>query len=399
MTAQDEFLRIDRLIGVGLRLARSATSGRVLLARIAAAIDPVLIPRPWGDTIVTELEAARATACEPVAMRRVERVLRDAWGSAPADELDELEPEPVAVTPTSQVHRGVLDGAPVAVKVLRPGLATSVRQDLALLDGLIRPLRAAFPALDAGAVLDELRERALEELDLENEAGVQRRFHRALRNHPHLTAPAPVMRLSHPDVLVSEWVDGVPLHRAADPDTAAARLAVFVLGSLRFGTIYADADPGDVLVLPDGRLAILDYGLTRTVDADRLDLSADALESFVNDDAEAFGSAIGQLGWLPSSHAGKALALGSEVLGELAGAEPVRLDTDALLAARDRLLDRPEQLAELVVAGALPAPDLWPALAVGQLFAAIAKAGASGPWRELARAALRDGWKATLESA
>jgi predicted unusual protein kinase regulating ubiquinone biosynthesis (AarF/ABC1/UbiB family) len=395
--SEDAFVRIDRLIGVGLRLARSATSGRVLLARIAAATDPALIPRPWGDTIVTELEAARVAACVPIEMRRVERVLRDAWGSRPADELDELEREPVAVTPTSQVHRGVLDGAPVAVKVLRPGLATSVRQDLTLLDGLMRPLRAAFPALDAGAVLDELRERALEELDLENEAGVQRRFHRALRNHPYLMAPAPVTRLSHHDVLVSEWVDGVPLHRAADPDTAAARLLVFVLGSARFGTIYADPDPEDVLVLRDGRLAILDYGLTRTVESDRLDVSAVALEAFTNGDQDAFGSALGQLGWLPAGHGSEALALAQRTLGPLAGADSVRLDTDAVLEAGRRMLTAPEQLAELILAGALPAPDLWPALAVGQLFAVITRVGACGPWRELARAALRDGWNATVE--
>jgi predicted unusual protein kinase regulating ubiquinone biosynthesis (AarF/ABC1/UbiB family) len=397
--SDDTFARIDRLIGVGLRLARSVTSGRVLLARIAAAVDPVLIPRPWGDTILSELDAARAAACEPVDMRRVERQLRDAWGSRPTDELDELEREPVAVTPTSQVHRGMLDGAPVAVKILRPGLAASVRQDLALLDGLMRPLGAAFPALDAGAVLGEFRERALEELDLEHEAGVQRRFHRALRNHPHFMAPAPVTRLSHPEVLVSEWIDGVPLHRAPDPDVAAARLVVFVIGSARFGTIYADADPDDVLVVGDGRLAILDYGLTRAVDPGRLETSAVALEAFSGADADALGSALEQLGWLPSSHAGVALELGRRSLGELAGTDPVRLDTDALLAAGRRMLTRPEQLADLVLAGALPAADLWPALAVGQLFSAIARVGASGPWRELARTALRDGWSAAVEPA
>ena len=46
-----------------------------------------------------------------------------------------LDPEPIAVTPSAQVHRGVLEGRPVAVKLLRPGLASSVRQDLVLLEG------------------------------------------------------------------------------------------------------------------------------------------------------------------------------------------------------------------------------------------------------------------------
>jgi predicted unusual protein kinase regulating ubiquinone biosynthesis (AarF/ABC1/UbiB family) len=389
--------RIDLLIQVGLRLALSATNGRVLLARIATAIDPVWIPRPWGDTIAIELETARTAACEPVDMRRIERVLRDAWGCRPADELDQLDRVPVAVTPTSQVHRGVLDGAAVAVKVLRPGLQASVRQDLALLEGLRRPLGAAFPALDTGAVLREFRERVLEELDLENEAWVQRRFHRALRNHPFLTVPAPVTRLSHHSVLVSEWVDGVPLHSAQDSVTAAARLLVFVLGSARAGTIYADADPDDVLVLADGRLAILDYGATRTVDPGRVDAAAAALQGFINRDADSFGSALEQLGWLPSSHAGGALELAREALGELAGPDPARLDSEAVLAACDRLLSRPDALAKLILAGAPPAADLWPALAVAQLFGTIARVGVTGPWRELTQRALRDGWSTTAD--
>jgi predicted unusual protein kinase regulating ubiquinone biosynthesis (AarF/ABC1/UbiB family) len=394
----DALGRIDVLVQVGLRLARSASSGRVLLARIAAAIDVTWLESPWGDAIVTELAAARAAACEPVEMGRIERVLRDAWGRRPTDELDDLDREPVAVTPISQVHRGVLDGAAVAVKVLRPGLAAAVRQDLGLLEGLRRPLQAAFPALDAGATLREFRERVLEELDLENEASVQRRFHRALRNHPFLTVPAPRTELSRDGVLVSEWVHGVPLHSARDPDTAAARLLVFVLGSARAGTIYADPDPEDVLMLGDGRLAILDFGTTRIIDRRTVDGVAATLQAFSDGDADAFGAALEQLGWLPASHASRALELAHEALGELAGRDPVRLDNRAVVAARSRLLNHPDPLSQLILAGAVPATDLWPALAGAQLFGTIARVGATGPWRELARTAIRDGWDATSDA-
>ncbi len=137
----------------------------------------------------------------------------------------------------------------MAVKVLRPGLAATVRQDMTLLEGLVAPLSAAFPAVDAAAMLSEVRERTLDELDLESEAATQRRVHRALRRHPFLTVPAPVMRLCHDEVLVSEFVDGVPLWQAPDPDLAAARLVVFVIGAARAGVIHADPHPDDVLVL------------------------------------------------------------------------------------------------------------------------------------------------------
>jgi hypothetical protein len=392
----ETFDRIDALIRVGLRLARSAPSGRILLARIADSIDLDWVPRPWGDGIVDELRAAHSQAREPIPPRQIQRTLRDAWA---ASELDDLDPDPVAVTPSSQVHRGVLDSAPVAVKVLRPGLAASVRQDLALLEGLLGPLEAAFPALDPGALVSEFRERVLDELDLEHEATVQRRFHRALRNHPFLVVPAPVTRLAHESVLVSDWVDGVPLWRAPNPDQAAARLALFVLGGLREGIIDADPHPDDVLVLDDGRLAILDFGATRTVLGERVEAVAAALEAFAAGDAGELGASLERLGALPASHATTLLGLLGHALGDLAGPKPARLDSAAVLGVRDRLFARPRQLSEVTAAGALPPADLWPARGSVQLFATIARVGATGPWQELARAALRDGWAADLDRA
>lgn len=390
----EAFRRIDALIGIGMRLARSAPSGRILLARIAEAVDQTWIAQPWGEAIVAELETARAAAREPIEIRRIERSLREAWGTKPTDELDSLDPEPVAVTPTSQVHRGVLDGSAVAVKVLRPGVAASVGRDLALLEGLLSPLGAAFPALDPGALLSEFRERVLDELDLEHEATTQRRFHRLLRGHPSLTVPAPVMRLAHEEVLVSEWADGVPLWRAPDPDTAAAQLVLFILGAAHSGVVYADPHPDDVLVTADKRLAILDFGATRAVDRHRVRAATAALEAFHRQDADAFGRSLEQLRWLPAEDAGTMLEMAGHALGRLARPGSTRLDSEAVVAARGRLAERPQALARLILAGALPAEDLWPARSVAQLFGTIARVGATGDWVELTAVALRQGWGA-----
>jgi predicted unusual protein kinase regulating ubiquinone biosynthesis (AarF/ABC1/UbiB family) len=397
--AEETFRRIDALIQVALRLARSAPSGRILLARIADSIDLDWIPRPWGEGIVAELEEAHAAAREELAFKDIQRVLARAWGTKPTEELDDLDPAPAAVTPSSQVHRGVLDSSPVAVKVLRPGLAASVRQDLALLESLLAPLGAAFPALDPGDVVREFRERVLDELDLEHEGTAQRRFHRALRNHPFLVVPAPVTRLTHESVLVSNWVEGATLWQAPNPDEAAARLVVFVLGALRAGIIHADPHPDDVLVLEDGRLAILDFGATRTVQRERVDSAAAALEAFAADDADELGAALERLGALPASHGPTLLDLLRHALGELAGPEPARLDSEAVLQARDRLFARPRELSEVIAAGAMPPADLYPARASVQLFATVARVAATAPWLQLGRAALRDGWAANPDSA
>jgi hypothetical protein len=395
MPAGDTTRRVDALVGVALRLARTAPSGRIVLAQLARVLAPEWIER---EDLKAELAAAATQRPEAISIRAVERALRDAWGAKPTEELDELDPEPVAVTPTAQVHRGVLDQAPVAVKLLRPGLAATIRQDLVLLDGLLAPLGAAFPALDPGALVREVRERVQDELDLEHEAHHLRRFHRALRSHPFLSVPAPATRLARESVLVSEWVDGVALANAPDPDEAAARLTIFVIGAARFGVMHADPDPDDVRVDPDGRLTIVDFGATRAIVPERVKSGQKALEAFAEEDAGKLGAALQALGALPASEGATVLELARHALGELAGPGRARLDTAAVRAARDRLAARPDALERLAQYGSIAPEDLWPARAVGQLFAVIARMGATGDWLELARAALNDGWDAAANA-
>lgn len=382
--------RVRALADAGLMLARSAPSGRFAMARAAVALDPAWLPRALHDELWPELEAARDAAAQPIAFGDIEKLLRAAWGAKASDELDALDREPVAVTPTAQVHRGEVDGEAVAVKVRRPGLTASIRQDLTLLEQLSRPLAAAFPEIDPGGLMREIRERTLEELDLEHAAEAQRRFHRALRRHEGLFVPAPVTRLSHESVMVSAWVEGTPLPEAADRDAAAALLVRFVLGGLREGLVHADADPADALVLADGRLALIDLGSVRDVDPARADHVLAALDALLADDAAAFGRALAALGMLPEELGGEALALAREALGPLLGEST--LDADAVCGARDRLFGRVDLVGRLVPAGRMAPEDLWPVRAAGQLFGSLARAGARGDWPALGLAALREGW-------
>ncbi|HEV7176147.1 MAG TPA: AarF/ABC1/UbiB kinase family protein [Solirubrobacteraceae bacterium] len=397
--AQEELRRLDALLTTGLGLARKARSGRLLLARIADSIDVNWIPRPWGDEIVTELEAALVGTAEPLSDRDLHRILRDAWGSRPEDELDDLDPDPVAVTPGAQVHRGSVDGKPVAVKVLRPGLAASVRQDLALVELLAGPLGSAFPGVNPAAATNEFRERVLEELDLEHEAEVQRRFHRALRGHPFLNVPAPVTRLCHESVLVSEWADGVSLWDAPDPDLAAARLIAFGIGTaVTVGFSHADLHPDNVLVGLDGGLTILDFGATRRVDRERAAAAIGVLDALAAVDGEALGGAMAALGWLPAPHGPVAIELARHALGDLGVPGRTRLDHAAVIAARDRALQRPDLIGNLLVAGSPPAEDLWPARGFAVMLATIGRIGARGDWLALLRTALNEGWDAKAKT-
>jgi predicted unusual protein kinase regulating ubiquinone biosynthesis (AarF/ABC1/UbiB family) len=379
-------------------LAGTSTT-RAVLQGLAEVVDPAVLPGELRDDVVERLEAAGPPA--PLGVKDVERRLRSAWGGSVARTLDELDPEPVAVTPAAQVHRAVADGAEVAVKLRRPGLAEAVRNDLAVLDA-VAPLFTPFvPRADPGAVVREVRERALDELDLEHEAATQRAFHRALRRHDALLVPAPRTDLARDDVLVSAWVEGIPVGELAERGSAAQRrraaelLVRFALGALRHGTAHAGLGPGDALLL-DGaeegaRLAILDFGAVGRVAPGRAGHGADLLDAVAAGDARAAGDALAALGWLPADDAARAVALTRHAAGPLL-AGSARLDAAALRAAAERGLDRLGPALDVLRGAAAPAADLWPLRGVGALVLLLARLDVEADWVALAGDALREGW-------
>jgi len=111
-------------------------------------------------------------------------------------------------------------------------------------------------------------------------------------------------------------VDGTPLAQAADRDPAVAQLVRFALARTAVGIVHADPDPEDVLVLPDGRLAILDFGAWCEVDRDRVVLATAAFDAFRERDVDAFARAVERLGWLPADRAPVALDVIERALGD-----------------------------------------------------------------------------------
>ena len=115
-------------------------------------------------------------------------VVAEELGAPPERAFAHWDPQPIAAASIGQVHRAVtLDGRPVAVKVQYPGIADIMAADLRNVSLLRRILRITAPAQDVDALVTELRDRVLEELDYRREAANQRRFAALLRpasNHP-----------------------------------------------------------------------------------------------------------------------------------------------------------------------------------------------------------------------
>jgi hypothetical protein len=372
------------LLEAGGSLVRRSSSGRVGLARTADVVPADALPATLSRW-PAELGAAHAAATVPWALADIERVLKSAWGSAPTKVLDELDPEPLAVTPAAQVHRGVHDGRPVAIKVLRPGLAAGVRSDLSLLDLLATPLRQVFGAMDAGAILREIRETALDELDLEHEASNQRQVKRLLRGIDGLVIPAPDLELSGESVLVTELLDGLTLDEATpdDPGPLARLLVTAHVTAARGGIALTDLRPGHVLLLPDGRVGLLGAGVSRPADRERVAAALEALAHLRGGDQDGFTAAVSEaLAILPAACALKAYALISTLVGDLLLGEAL-LDGPALATAAERGLEHlggALALADEVT----PRPgDLAVARSFGQVAALLSRLGATEDWGAL----------------
>jgi predicted unusual protein kinase regulating ubiquinone biosynthesis (AarF/ABC1/UbiB family) len=299
--------------------------------------------------------------------------------------LDRFDAEPVAVRPAAQIHRGAFEGEEVAVRVRRPGVERAVRNDLALLDVLTAPLRAAFPALDAGAMLRDARELALDELDFEHEASTQRRLARALRGVPGVSVPRPVSELASAEVLVATWAPGTTLAAGARPDdpdaTARSLVAGFRAAVLEGG--LAPVDPRASHVVVDGPdVALLGMGVARPVDRVRAQLAVDAFAAVADDDPAGFADALARMDLLPADRAEEAHAVARRVLGPVLDG-PALLDAAALRDLFARAAADAGPLIGLAVAASPRPEDVSLARSLAQLLSVVARLGVTEDWAAL----------------
>jgi len=286
-----------------------ATLGRMKgaamkIGQLASFIDTEFLPPEYRDLYQEHLAQLR-TQAPTMPWSQVRKVLDQEW-EEPCEELfEQIEHEAAAAASIGQVHRAVLpDGRRVAVKIQYPGVAEAIAADMQNAGLILRMAKALAPGLDAKAAAAELKERVMEELDYELEAQNQRSFARGYRGHPFIHVPDVVTRLSTPRVLVSEWVDGAGFEEVkqlpqADRDRFGEIVYRFCFGSIfHLQHFNADAHPGNYLLMADGRVAFLDFGMTKHLDKDQIELEITALDAIFDGDPERLRVALHDLGFL-----------------------------------------------------------------------------------------------------
>ncbi|MGH3313860.1 MAG: ABC1 kinase family protein [Streptomyces sp.] len=266
---------------------------------------PEEIAGPYRATLTKLQEAA-----PPMPTRTVHAVLAERMGEEWRELFEEFHDKPSAAASIGQVHRGVWhDGREVAVKVQYPGAGEALISDLAQLGRFVRLLGPLIPGMDIKPLVSELQDRVAEELDYGLEAAAQRAYAEEFAGDPDVLVPDVVYQCEQ--VLVTEWMDGLPLAQVIADGTQEERDRVGQLltrflfsGTARTGLLHADPHPGNFRLVtgnradggagdrtqssPDQwRLGVLDFGTVDRLPDGLPPMIGTALRMIIDGEAEA----------------------------------------------------------------------------------------------------------------
>ena len=325
----EEFLEHERFSG--LRAAIGAVFfWRVLmepravrLRRALEALGPIFVK--FGQVLSTRRDLLPPDIAEELAKLQdrvppfpagdVKAILQRVYGKPAAQVFQEFSAEPVASASVAQVHLARLpDGTEVAVKVLRPGIASVIHKDLALLHAgatLMEWLWADGRRLRSHEVVAEFAKHLEVELDLLREASNASQLRRNFEGSPLLLVPRIYWDYCSSEVMVMERMHGTPVShvdalRAQGidiPRIARAGVEIFFTQVFRDGFFHADMHPGNILVTTEGdaggRYVALDFGIMGTLtDIDKNYLAQNFLAFFRRDYRRVAVAHI-ESGWAP----------------------------------------------------------------------------------------------------
>ncbi len=251
-------------------------------------------------------------AAPPMPSARAQGVLRAELGPRWRDHFAELNLRPAAAASIGQVHRGRLaDGREVAVKIQYPGADTALASDLRQIQRLAGAVSPLTGGLDVVALVREVAARVTEEVDYTLEGVSQQQVATALAGHPRFLVPN--VHLATRRVLVSDWVDGEKLtaiidRPQADRNRVALDYVTFLFaGPSLAGILHGDPHPGNFLVMPDGRLSVVDFGLVSRLPDGLPEAMGRLIRHAVDGAVEPMVAGLAEEGFVDDSMDGRAL--------------------------------------------------------------------------------------------
>ena len=316
------------------KLRKLAIESRKLITRLGPAFikigqalstRPDIVPPVFMDELA-ELQDQLPPFPNEIAFQ----FIRDALGGDPSEVYAEISDNPIAAASLGQVYKGKLKtGEAVAIKVQRPDIAEGIALDMYILRGIATWLKKTFKFVhtNLAAILDEFASRIFEEMDYTFEGQNAEKFAEYYGGLDGIYVPRIYWQYTAKRVLTMEWIEGIKLTNVQKVKEAGFDsrhiIEVGVQCSLRqlldYGYFHADPHPGNLLVMGDGRLAYLDFGMMSTVSAEQRFGLIEAIVHLVNRDFEALSKDYVRLGFLTED-----------------------IDFDAIVPALSRVFNPPE---------------------------------------------------------
>lgn len=279
-----------------------------------------------GATLAKELTALQDKV-PPVSFQYIEKALNanlytNDWHAV----FREIEEVPIAAASVAQVHQAILhNGALVAIKVLRPGIHKMLHVDCQLIHCFLWLVDCLFgKKMHLEQIAKQLKKISSDELDLRQEAAATNLIAENMRSDHNIIIPKIYWDYSSEHVLVSQWIDGTPIYNTDvlslaghDLQAIARNLAVmFFNQAYRDGVFHADLHAGNILITPDGKIALLDFGIiSYLVKKERLFI-AEMLYAFMQRDYDKVASLHFIIGYVPKHQDILRFSLACRSIGE-----------------------------------------------------------------------------------
>lgn len=205
-----------------------------------------------------------------VPFRRIRKVIERSYGAPLEVVFSQIDPEPIGSGSVAQVHSATLaDGSQVVLKVIKPGSAQSLASAISAATLLVRLVEISvrnLRPLRLAENFDDIRLSLLRQTDLVLEREGQQSAAGRFAGHELVVIPKIYESLSNASVLVMEYVKGTPLYALDESKERRAELAaqmqeVFYTMIYLHGRFHVDPHPGNMLLLDNGRVALLDFGM------------------------------------------------------------------------------------------------------------------------------------------
>ncbi|VAX33918.1 Uncharacterized ABC1 family protein Rv0647c, partial [hydrothermal vent metagenome] len=235
----------------------------------------------------------------PFPFHHVRETIKEDLGLPPEAFFESIDETPIAAASIAQVHYATLkDGTPVVIKVQRPDISDIIETDIIILKAISSRMVKYIPETEffnPTGIVDEFSKTIRKELDFTEEGKNASRFRRNFSKHPHIFIPSIFPDLVSKRLLVMERIEGVRIDdiegitRLGLDRTEIARIGVeaYFKMFLEDGFFHADPHPGNLFVMPDGRLGLVDFGIIGWLSPDMMESIASALVALVKKDFDS----------------------------------------------------------------------------------------------------------------